>query len=51
MKSNNIKRQGGYSADLANQLVNGSKPVHSLSIELETQFKFEENKRTLSRAI
>ncbi|MDC0825844.1 hypothetical protein [Lactococcus petauri] len=46
MKSNNIKRQGGYSADLANQIVNGSKPVQSLSVELETQFKFEENKRT-----
>ena len=46
MKSNNIKRQGGYSTDLANQIADGSKPFHSLSVELEPQVKFEENKRT-----
>ena len=45
MKFNN-KRGGGYSASLSAQIVDSSKPIHSLSIELEAQMKFEDGKRT-----
>lgn len=46
MKSNNTKRTGGYTSDLASDILDTSKPVHSLSIELEPQFVFENKKRT-----
>ena len=39
-------RGGGYSATLAAQLFDISKPIHSLSLELEPQMKFEDGKRT-----
>ena len=45
MKFNN-KRSGGYSASLAAQLFDSSKPIHSLSLDLEPQMKFEDGKRT-----
>ena len=45
MKFSN-KRSGGYSASLATQIVDSSKPIHSLSLELEAQMKFEDGKRT-----
>ena len=45
MKFNN-KRGGGYSASLSAQIVDSSKPIHSLSLELEAQMKFEDGKRT-----
>ena len=46
MKAKNVKRTGGYSADLANQIVDETKAIQVLSTELEPQFKFEEGKRT-----
>ena len=42
----NTRRGGGYSATLAAQLFDSSKPIHSLSLELEAQMKFEDGKRT-----
>lgn len=46
MKFNNSRRSSGYSSDLANKILDTSKPVHSLSNELEPQQKFEDNKPT-----
>ncbi|EAF0603850.1 hypothetical protein CDS02_04570 [Listeria monocytogenes] len=46
MKAKFQKRQGGYSIELANNILDGSKPIQSLSLELEPQFKFEDNQRT-----
>ncbi len=46
MKAKFQKRQGGYSTELATNILDSSKPIHSLSIELEPQFKFEGNQRT-----
>ena len=46
MKVKFQKRQGGYLTDLANNILDASKPIHSLSIELEPQFKFEDKQRT-----
>ena len=42
----NTRRGGGYSATLAAQLFDSSKPIHSLSLDLEPQMKFEDGKRT-----
>lgn len=46
MKAKFQKRTGGYTPELANIILDSSKPIHSLSLELEPQFKFEDNKRT-----
>lgn len=46
MKFNNSRRSSGYSSDLANKILDTSKPIHSLSNELEPQQKFEDNKPT-----
>lgn len=46
MKAKFQKRQGGYSSELAHNILDSSKPIHSLSVELEPQFKFEDKKRT-----
>lgn len=46
MKFNNIHRSSGYTADLANNILDSSKPIHCLSVELEPQQKFENNKPT-----
>lgn len=39
-------RQGGYSVATASQYVNPTKPIHSLSTELEPQQLFEDGKPT-----
>lgn len=46
MKFNNTHRPSGYSTDLANQILDSSKPVHSLSNEAEPVQKFEDKKPT-----
>ncbi|MCI1070551.1 hypothetical protein [Lactococcus lactis] len=46
MKSKNIKRQSGYSSEFAQNILDYSKPIYSLSIELEAQMKFVDNQRT-----
>ena len=46
MKFNNSRRSSGYSATLANNILDASKPIHCLSIELEPQQKFEDKKPT-----
>ncbi|ARE22320.1 hypothetical protein FIB49_04565 [Lactococcus cremoris] len=46
MKAKYQKRTGGYTPELANNVVDKSKPVHSLSVELEPQFKYEDKQRT-----
>lgn len=42
----NISRPSGYSTSIADQILNPSKPVLSLSTELEVQRKFEDKKPT-----
>ena len=39
-------KKGGYSATTATEYVNPTKPIHSLSIELEPQQLFEDAKPT-----
>ena len=39
-------KKGGYSATTATAYVNPTKPIHSLSIELEPQQLFEDGKPT-----
>lgn len=39
-------KKGGYSATTATEYVNPTKPIHSLSIELEPQQLFEDGKPT-----
>lgn len=39
-------KKGGYSATTATEYVNPTKPIHSLSIELEPQQLFEDGKST-----
>lgn len=46
MKAQYNKRKGGYSAELANNILDRSKAIHSLSETLEPQMKFEDGKRT-----
>lgn len=46
MKAQYNKRKGGYSAELASNILDSSKSVHSLSEALEPQMKFEDGKRT-----
>ncbi|MCH4178016.1 MAG: hypothetical protein LKF43_11075 [Streptococcaceae bacterium] len=46
MEARNIKRQGGYSTDLANNILDATQPIYLLSTELEPQVKFEEHKPT-----
>lgn len=46
MKAQYNKRKGGYSAELANNILDRSKATHSLSETLEPQMKFENGKRT-----
>ena len=41
MKAKFQKRTGGYTPELASNILDSSKPIHSLSLELEPQFKFE----------
>jgi hypothetical protein len=45
MKFNNT-RQSGYSSQLATNVLDNAKPIHSLSLELEIQRKFEDKKPT-----
>lgn len=42
----NSRRGGGYSAELALKILDSSKSIHSLSLNLEPQMKFEDGKRT-----
>lgn len=46
MKTNSLKRQSGYTSNLASQIVDTSKSIHSLSLELTPQFKFVDKVRT-----
>lgn len=46
MKFSNSHRSSGYSANLASQILDASKPIHCLSVELEPQQKFEDKKPT-----
>lgn len=46
MKAKFQKRQGGYSTELANNILDASKPIQLLSIELQPQFKYEDKQRT-----
>ncbi|MDG4975106.1 hypothetical protein OGZ44_12715 [Lactococcus lactis] len=46
MKTNSLKRQSGYTSNLASQIVDASKSIHSLSLELTPQFKFIDKVRT-----
>lgn len=46
MKAKFQKRTGGYTPELANNILDSSKPIHSLSVELEPQFKFVDKKPT-----
>lgn len=39
-------KKGGYSAQIANEYVDTKQPIHSLSIELDKQFHFEDGKPT-----
>ncbi|EME8079746.1 hypothetical protein ACFC9J_15570 [Enterococcus casseliflavus] len=39
-------RKGGYSAQIASDYIEKKQPIHSLSIELEKQFRFEDGKPT-----
>lgn len=39
-------RKGGYSADIAAAYIDQSQPVHSLSVELEPQHKWQNNEPT-----
>lgn len=46
MKSKFQKRQGSYNATLAINVLDSNLSIHSLSIELEPQLKFENNRPT-----
>ncbi|EQC82556.1 hypothetical protein LLT1_15125, partial [Lactococcus cremoris subsp. cremoris TIFN1] len=46
MKAQYNRRKGGYSAELASNILDRSKAIHSLSETLEPQMKFEDGKRT-----
>ncbi|KAA8711986.1 hypothetical protein F4V47_07065 [Lactococcus garvieae subsp. garvieae] len=46
MKAKFQKRQSGYSSEFAQSILDYSKPIHSLSVELEPQMKFVDNQRT-----
>ncbi|MDN5470842.1 MAG: hypothetical protein L0G02_10580 [Lactococcus lactis] len=46
MKAKFQKRTGGYTPELASNILDGSKPIHSLSIDLEPQIKFVDKKPT-----
>lgn len=39
-------KKNGYSAETANEYVNGKAAIYSLSTELEPQFKYVEKRRT-----
>lgn len=39
-------KKGGYSAQIANDYIDHKQPIHSLSVELEKQFRFEDGKPT-----
>lgn len=41
-----IRRNGGYSADTANNYVDTNKPIYSLSTELELQRRWQDNRPT-----
>lgn len=41
-----ILRKGGYSTDTAATYVDQSQPIHSLSVELELQHKWQNNQPT-----
>ncbi|MFR4204588.1 MAG: hypothetical protein ACLT12_08215 [Lactococcus lactis] len=42
----NHRKGGGYSRDTANNYVSSSKPILSISVTLDPQYKFEEKRRT-----
>lgn len=42
----NRKKQSGYSEQLANNILDKSKPIYCISTELEIQRKFEDKKPT-----
>lgn len=46
MKLNNYQRSSGYSPELANKILDRSKPIQLLSTELQPQQKFEDKKPT-----
>ncbi len=39
-------KKGGYSSQTANEYIDIKQPIHSLSTELEKQFRFEDGKPT-----
>lgn len=41
-----IRRNGGYSADTANNYIDNNQPIYSLSTELELQHKWQDNRPT-----
>ncbi len=41
-----IRRNGGYSADTANNYIDNNQPIYSLSIEPEVQHKWQDNRPT-----
>lgn len=41
-----IRRNGGYSAETANNYIDGNQPIYSLSTELEVQHKWQDNRPT-----
>lgn len=41
-----IKRNGGYSADTANNYIDNKQPIYSLSTELEVQHRWQDNRPT-----
>lgn len=41
-----IKRNGGYSADTANNYIDNKQPIYSLSTELEVQHRWRDNRPT-----
>ena len=41
-----IRRNGGYSADTANNYIDSKQPIYSLSTELEVQHKWQDNRPT-----
>lgn len=43
---NTRHKKGGYSAQIANDYIDHKQTIHSLSIELEKQFRFEDGKPT-----
>lgn len=41
-----IRRNGGYSIDTANNYIDSTQPIYSLSTELEVQHRWQDNRPT-----